>query len=792
MEVIVSALVWGCNALLIDYKACLTSAIVNPVLTIINREISRNRRTAGRAGTGGPGAAPRGARRALAAALAALPAGLAAAAPVPPWSPGECPVRVVFAPPPRPAVQAVVRIPSDGRLGTNSVYLACDGGGAPAACRAVHVDDEAAEVLVALRAGDARPYVVYAGPPDALATNAPPVPPPPYPSALPAVGVDLRAIGAAVPPERWTEFLYLFRRVARPATARLETSLRFTTPAVDSESLRGRREAAPPGVARRHTWLRCPADGLYRFSLVSDETCFLLVDGALLGEWPDGAAVDRAATGPSAFLRAGLHELQLFHTLRRGGETQVLWWPPGVDAAAPIPADALVAAHRVAAPRVERIDRTLHPDFVPAVGAAYRFRNAPGDFVAVRLVQNTADWLDGDLRFAWTLDDGRRETGREPTVVLDGRRVHRVRLDVRDGLGFAASCEREIDARLEVPVEYAVSAELTDLPPAAFAPDDLSPVLTIHGATAPDVPLDVDWTATLATRREESTWKQVTPDGRARSLPLGQWAAGSLAALSWSVSHRGRPIAAQTVDLVRPPFARLPARFRGEAMLDADGRAMVLVPHREWGRTFQAPLATRQIFGRLLCIDDSLALPGPQGLEASDLFHAVLGRLLDGPAYPIVRLNALPQGAEISRGAPETWLALAQAPAAVNRWNPDTVILSLGLRDIVHGTDPPAFERRAAALSDLIAGATGKPMLWATPPPFPPSPARARPYALAVRRVAEARQIPVADLYSAFLGAGDAERLFERGGVNLSREGHELAGRVMARALLAAVGEAAP
>ena len=53
-------------------------------------------------------------------------------------------------------------------------------------------------------------------------------------------------------------------------------------------------------------------------------------------------------------------------------------------------------------------------------------------------------------------------------------------------------------------------------------------------------------------------------------------------------------------------------------------------------------------------------------------------------------------------------------------------------------------------------------LTWLTPPPFPSGLESVRPCAAAVRRVADARAMPVADLYTAFSGLPLRDRLFTR------------------------------
>ena len=105
---------------------------------------------------------------------------------------------------------------------------------------------------------------------------------------------------------------------------------------------------------------------------------------------------------------------------------------------------------------------------------------------------------------------------------------------------------------------------------------------------------------------------------------------------------------------------------------------------------------------------------------------------------------------------------------------------------------PEAFERQIAALTDILL-ASKRRVVWVTPPPYPTELDRIRLFAAAITRVAESRQVPVADLFTGFLCTEDkshplfcTERLVPTG------RGHMLAGKIIAGALLGETGEDQP
>ena len=127
---------------------------------------------------------------------------------------------------------------------------------------------------------------------------------------------------------------------------------------------------------------------------------------------------------------------------------------------------------------------------------------------------------------------------------------------------------------------------------------------------------------------------------------------------------------------------------------------------------------------------------------------------------------------------------LVQVPALIGR-DTDVVALSIGLRDFTALGETAAFERQIAALSDIVAVSMKRSVVWVTPPPYPGQSGRVREFAAAIRRVADARRMPVADLYTTFCGVRNEMSPFVSGqDLVLSEAGQNLAAQMIARALL--------
>ncbi len=652
-----------------------------------------------------------------------------------------------------------------------------DGGYVPA--QRVHHADGRAAVLVQRRDG-ADEYAVYFG-------GAPPEPGPPPRDPAP-LAVTWRANRSRAVPNTWARLAFMLDRAGSPVAETLHGDFGTLRPSGSDRRRRGRGGA---WLLHARTVLMCPDDGLYRFAVDAVNAAFVVLDGQdVVAAWPGVHPAGSWRHGTPLFLRAGPHRMEVFHAAPSNPQVRVGWTPPGASETVPLPASQLLCADRAGDVRVERRDRTLHPDFDGELGTAYAFRGVDGLFVPLRLRQRAANWMTDDMSFSWRVD-GTSARGPAPEVYLHRAARVAVELGVRDALGFAASVSRTVDAR-RVPVKhFGLAAAVESLPAVCFPADRVDPFLEVRTDAPPGTDFELFWTRIRADGREAPAWRPFAAGGAPVRVPLGPGEAGSLHGLRWELRHLRRTVLAGRVEFTAPPFRVLPVEARGQGLYDGAGNRLVLVPLRERGPAAPAPLPAEVVFGHIACYDDFLARPDPRGPAAGETYDRVLARILDGPDRPLVTRAAPPSG-DAFRGAAAPLLALAHAAERVGAPR-DVTVLSVARGALLARMHPAEFERHAGALADLLGVSTGGAVLWVTPPPFPGLGPRVRDFALAIRRAADARGQPVADLFSAFSGlAPGAPPPLDAGAGTLTPAGHELAAQLIARALLAATREPAP
>ena len=112
-------------------------------------------------------------------------------------------------------------------------------------------------------------------------------------------------------------------------------------------------------------------------------------------------------------------------------------------------------------------------------------------------------------------------------------------------------------------------------------------------------------------------------------------------------------------------------------------------------------------------------------------------------------------------------------------------VLSFGLDHLLSYNRPDEYERILAVVTDILLARRAMRTIITTPPPVGIDKEQVREYAAASRRVAAARGIPVADLYSGFMGMSQNVDLFEGDGPELSDVGARLAAQIISRTIVA-------
>lgn len=720
--------------------------------------------------------------------LAAAPAA-SEAGPLPEWQFGEYPYRMILALPPEVENSAIVRLPRPARMPvTPDGFVMVDSARIGLPTRVAYVDpDEVTLQFVLFTNTLKQPFYLYFG-----ATGTPLSVQSAEPDPEPLLAVVRQASGIAIP-ETVERLRYMTRSLKFQAPV-LSIGSFDETPLLSAElkADRGRRRSWR-GIGRGinmgalRTYLACPEDGVYRFGVDCRDAASVSIDGREVASWLGTHNPGEWRMGQPLALRSGVHRLEV--SMLFGGTSctvRVGWVLPRARDIRPIEGTDMVGSCEALETRVERVDRILQPGFTFTTAAPYRFREFPYVFTPVAFANTTADWVTSDFTARWKFGDGRQAEGLAVSRVYSSPDEFKATLEVRDDLGFVASCSRVVDCRAGEPEEYAVSFDLRDVPPACFSRDRLAPCLYAVNSGMPALPFDIRFRVKQRSGVEVERLETIRSTSAPLRVPAGEWSAGDLAELSWEAQHEGVPLAQGTVRFLRRPFDAAPSRVSGQALYDRTGNRLVLVADDGGtaGRTSRPPAAGgKRVDRTVVCVDDMLAAGALHDAPVGESFHVILRRLLTGTAHAL-RYESLPAW-EQSENASGPARKFVDVPAAIGT-NAAVAVLSIGLTDMLNGQGTDAFERQAAALTDLLAARVPR-IVWVTPPPYPSDQDRVRGFAAAIRRVAVARGAAVADLFTRFHCAeGKRSDFFTSNELVLSDRGQRMAAQEIARALLEA------
>ena len=592
----------------------------------------------------------------------------------------------------------------------------------------------------------------------------------PLPSASNQVECSYYNLESQTPPTSWEEMQYMYSTAGRSGQPDWLGSFHFTW---DEEARRrhGQRLVIMRGYIHDREFAACA------FAVRAGATAFIAVDGRLVAadtEYSLGgtdASSSTWAIGDKLTIEPGPHLIELFGFLRNtGDEVEAGWIVEGNEIVATIASESLLAGECESQVGFEHRDGELSPSFTYEKKSAYGIKDCDVPFVPV-VFRNTTESRKG-TDFLWGFGDGTSLEGNSCTHVFAGGRSYEVSLTAHADDGTERQLVRVVDCRFDLPSDwYRGSFKLAGLPPVCYADEIVHVTIRGSGELPKHSSVAMEWTVRYRDGRTANGQDNIPVNGTniVPAVAVIGSRAGQLAGIDWKVSHHGVELAAGRTIFEKTPFGMLPVRAEGDSLLAANGCGLVLIADRPW-RSERRQVAGEGPIRNLAVIDDFLLdrMLSPERLS-KDLQVEIVGL-------------RVPSAAGMSRAH----ASLARLVEAVDMIGPDTsaVVIGIGGRDIMFGTSSEEFEKYLSALVDLIALRTRCPVILVTPPPYPWQPDKAREFATAITRTGLSRNIPVADIYTAFMCRGKMPgSLLDVRRTACSERGVSVATQVLARAL---------
>ena len=601
-------------------------------------------------------------------------------------------------------------------------------------------------------------------------------------------------------PSTWDEMRYLYAHSSgSPQIRRCETFMGegITTYSPydrsNRRSTRRRGSRSGPRIIRMRSWIYIPDSGDYRFSMSSPNAAFLFVDH-LPATSTSSTGTDEWQTGSPVTLKAGVRLIEAWVSMEAKPSIEIAWQTPGADGP-PVEIPEVMFITGAAAKNAQHhaANKTLYPTFKYDIESNYSFRCSDTTFHRTSFYGSADSWLQGSLEYRWAFDRNDTSslfapgtprdayvTDRRPVHVFTGRTRHAAVLEVRDSLGFVSRKEQVIDCRLEEPLESSLAARVISLPATCYGRDVIEPLFHLSGNySRAHRTFTLSWKTTSTDGTTETFAQEIEPSSRPARIPMGRMKANRIASLSWSIGHANITLDTGTVRFLPPPFSELPVTAQGDRLYAKNGDRLILVPYECADRYTQPPLEVSGSSTSIVCIDDTLSDATPIADGKQLRFDHMLARTVPSKTSYVSFHSWASQPGMLG-----SLIKLVKTPARIPKGT-DIVVLSVGLQDMLNAMDPAVFERQAAALTDIVSTTLKYPVVWVTPPTYPYQPQRSRQFATAVMRVADARRVPVADLFSVCSINRDGNSALAEGlSFSLSDTGQELAARLIAETLI--------
>ena len=711
------------------------------------------------------------------------------------WHDPDADFRAVFTRPDGYEPSVMVSLPYSGSEAAARAFLE---GGREIPISIIHRSTGSLHVLV--RTGAQRPgasgiFYVYYG------RKVSPVPEELVNRDLEPVSVSIYSSRVNSIPANWERMLYLIGTQNTPAEQRVQKDfampIRRDRPEAGHARGDGQRQAGT--VVRMSTHIVVPDEGVYRVHLDCNDSAFVVIDGKLEAQWPGRHAAGRWKQGNLVFLGAGPHMLELYGASMDVTEAKIaLSDPKQPDVRKPVEEFMLASAAAPLALRVEERGKTLHAGFSYSIGKPYKFRGMQQVFVPVTL----RDFSRNDLSWGYTskwrvsadgtipsgsgsaapslLISGTKALGdRSAVKVFDSLGIHRAAIEIRDKLGFVSTFERTVDTRNLQFQEYAVSAEPVNVFPCLFRDDIAEPAIRVAMQGSSSLEFLLEWKQIDADGSERRGSSVVNVSASPVKVNMFSARAGEVERIDWELSHRGYRIDGGTMKFEKFPFASLPYRADEDRVYDSAGHQVFYVSSRTANGFSQPGIRSVHLKAGITCLDDMLSLPRPLAGDQPD-FAGDVARLLS-----IRPEKANLTGLSSCSGPGSLGIAgLICKVAEASSGGGGIAVVSVGRNHFLKYNRPHEYERLLACITDLILSRRSMRVVLVTMPPGGNDSEAVREYAAAVRRVADARRVPVVDLYSGFMGMGAELRPFRPGGSELSDSGLRFASQVTARVIV--------
>jgi len=507
----------------------------------------------------------------------------------------------------------------------------------------------------------------------------------------------------------------------------------------------------------------CPETGEYGFATNSDDASFLLINGNLVAEWPNGHEQSRGWEHKGAItLDRGIHRITYYLVENTGGQLARAGWKlPSEKYFTTIPKDAYVQELRTEVVSYEKYESHISCYFTCDRAQSIRFNTDERDFVTMKFSDCSTSALGKVVYWDWAFGDGGTSLEQNPRHEYLQAGKYKVTLQTKDNLGFEAQCTRQIEVTGQDPERITVRFDIEKSRNVVIATEPLVLTLRFRSSSEETLPL------TLDTRVEDAEGGLLSLERDAMALEEDQWRPIRRSypprlgkhVLKYALNYRDIPIMRQKVYIVPAPDVTTRLGIHHNSLVDPEGNLVVL-------RTVESVAqGARELLRRklredrplkVLVFDDSLGPVAPGKKSYRDLLKEKISE--GGTRKVEMKLAGQTQGASEF----PLFIRLCDFPMDVVAEEPDIIIIVCSITDVLNYVPIDMYQRYMSALVDQALAKPKAALLLVCPPPLVMKPDLSRDYAYATLQLGQLKRIPVVDLFSAFSNMGTRwKKLFQ-------------------------------
>ncbi|MBU0478536.1 PKD domain-containing protein [bacterium] len=497
----------------------------------------------------------------------------------------------------------------------------------------------------------------------------------------------------------------------------------------------------------------CPLDGKYGFATNSDDASFLLVDGKLAVSWPGGhekegkgrPLIDKWTHQGEIYLEKGVHLIQYYQEEGTGTQlSRAGWKKPGDKDFMIIPKEAFIDKLKARQASLQAYGKPLNAFFFTEEKESMRFNRQTQELISFQFQDASISKDSGTLSYQWDFGDGSTSSERNPLHIYPADSIYKVRLQVKNVEDLMDIYEKYIQVHprsqpKSIQLEWRVTNTLN-----IFYPQELLQLgVWIKNYSDTGAKLKLVWESldNRGDKIKQGSRELVLEPNQAEKVDIPPARFIKDKSMDFYLSYGGNIITKKKIE-----FLDVGSEFKGlrivEGHIEDSENSLVLFRISQTKAPAYRPHRT-QNKANIVILGASF-----YNKDDNDNCWKILSGLLKNYYGNKVKVNLnyveISEDAQVSSGL----LGICRLEEAIKQ-NPDLVLFSLGMNEVISHLSLGEFKRCLTFLTTAIKS-RGIRTVLVIPPPVIDKVIFSMDIAIAVKEVGLRQAVEMVDLFSAF------------------------------------------